>query len=75
MGAGAARLHASTAQADAAQHPGRHERQPGWRDHPGVPEKGGDKMTLSYQDLMATKRTRVKAEITTDHAASHYGQP
>ena len=71
----AARLHASTAQADAAGHPGRHGRQPGWRDHPGVPEKGGDKMTLSYQDLMATKRTRVKAEITTDHAASHYGQP
>ncbi len=32
-------------------------------------------MTLSYQDLMATQRTRVKATITTDHPASHYGQP
>lgn len=32
-------------------------------------------MTLSYQDLMATKRTSIKAEITTDHPASHYSQP
>ncbi len=32
-------------------------------------------MILTYQDLMATSRTRIKAEITTDHAASHYGQP
>jgi hypothetical protein len=32
-------------------------------------------MTLSYQDLMATKRTRIKATITTEHSASSYGQP
>lgn len=32
-------------------------------------------MTLSYQDLMETKRTRIEAEITTDHPASHYSQP
>ena len=32
-------------------------------------------MTLSYQNLMATTRTRVRATITTEHPASSYGQP
>jgi hypothetical protein len=32
-------------------------------------------MTLSYQDLVTTGRTRVRATITTEHSASSYGQP
>jgi len=32
-------------------------------------------MILNYQDLMATKRTRIKATITTDHSASSCGIP
>jgi hypothetical protein len=34
-------------------------------------------MILSYQDIFEpkAKRTRIKAEITTDHPASSYGQP
>jgi len=32
-------------------------------------------MTLSYVDLMATERTEIKAMITRDHPASHYGAP
>ncbi len=32
-------------------------------------------MILSYMALLATERTRVKATITKDHPASHYGAP
>jgi len=32
-------------------------------------------MILNYHDLGETKRHRIKASITTDHPASHYGQP
>ena len=34
-------------------------------------------MTLSYcNDIFGdTKRTKVKAEVTTEHCCSHYGQP
>jgi hypothetical protein len=34
-------------------------------------------MILSYKDIFDpdSKRERVKAEVTTEHSASHYGQP
>ena len=32
-------------------------------------------MILSYQNLFSEKRTQIKAEVTTDHPASSYGQP
>jgi hypothetical protein len=34
-------------------------------------------MILSYQDIFEpkAKRTRIRATVTTDHPASHYGQP
>ena len=34
-------------------------------------------MILSYKDIFndGKRRTRVRATITTDHSASHYGQP
>lgn len=32
-------------------------------------------MILSYHDLGKKKQHRIKAEITTEHSASSYGQP
>lgn len=39
--------------------------------------KGGVKMILSYKDIFEpkAKRTRIKAEISTEHSASSYGKP